>query len=198
MLILGHAGITLGAAVILSGAVSAANPPQSPPPSDTPKNKPARWLDSLSRRIDIRFLLFGALLPDIIDKPLGHIFFRETLSNGRTFSHTLLFIILIAIAGLFIYRHSKNSWLLATAFGASAHLVLDRMWNNPETLLWPLFGFSFEKHDVTDYIPGIIDSLATKPGYYVPEIIGGLVLVWFAWEVLRRRRLLSFIKHGFI
>ncbi|MFC2026568.1 hypothetical protein ACFLUX_01165 [Chloroflexota bacterium] len=90
MLILGHAGITLGAAVLLSGAATVFRSPipkqektavASP---DDPLNQPESWLTSLVRYVDIRLLLLGFLLPDIIGKPLGHIFFRETLSSGRT------------------------------------------------------------------------------------------------------------------
>jgi hypothetical protein len=36
---------------------------------------------------DIRLLILGSLLPDLIDKPLGHIILPE--NNGRIFAHTL-------------------------------------------------------------------------------------------------------------
>jgi inner membrane protein len=202
MLILGHAGITLGAAVFLSGAASAIRSPipvreetAAALPND-PSNQPKSWLTSLARNIDIRLLLVACLLPDIIDKPLGYIFFREALSNGRVVSHTLLFLVIVSLAGLFLYHIGKKNWLLVVSFGVLVHLILDQMWKTPETLLWPFFGFAFEKHDITNYIPGIIDSLTAKPEVYIPEIIGGLILIWFAWEVLRRRKLLSFIKYG--
>ena len=201
MLILGHAGITLGTAVLLSGAMTAIRPPipnqeeASQPAADSP-NKPESWLISLARHVDIRLLLIGSLLPDIIDKPLGHIFLREALSSGRTIGHTLFFSILITLIGLLLYRYGKKTWLLVVSFGALIHLILDQMWTTPETLLWPFFGFAFEKHDISSYIPDIIDNLTTKPDVYIPEIVGGLILIWFVYEVLRRRKLLSFIKHG--
>ena len=202
MLILGHAGIILSAAVLLSGAATVFRSPiprqektavASP---DDPLNQPESWLTSLVRHVDIRLLLLGSLLPDIIDKPLGHIFFRETLSSGRTIGHTLFFLILITLAGLFLYRRGKKTWLLVVSFCVLAHLILDQMWKTPETLLWPFFGFAFEKHDITSWIPDTLDALATKPEVYIPELVGGLVIIWFAWEILRRRKLLSFIKYG--
>ncbi|MCJ7763948.1 MAG: metal-dependent hydrolase, partial [Dehalococcoidales bacterium] len=202
MLILGHAGITLGAAVLLSGAMTAFRSPiprQENTAVASPDDSLSRlesWLTSLARHVDIRLLLIASLLPDIIDKPLGHIFFREALSNGRTIGHTLFFLILITLAGLFLYRRGKKTWLLVLSFGTLTHLILDQMWKTHETLLWPFFGFAFEKHDITTWIPDIIDNLTVKPGVYIPEIVGGLVLIWFAWEVLRRRKLLSFIKYG--
>jgi len=202
MLILGHAGITLGAAVLLSGAVTAFRSPiprrdkTAAAAPDDHLNRPKSWLISLARHVDIRLLLIASLLPDIIDKPLGHIFFREALSNGRTIGHTLFFLILITLAGLFLYRRGKKTWLLVLSFGTLTHLVLDQMWKIHETLLWPFFGFAFERHDITTWIPNIIDNLTVKPEVYIPETVGGVVILWFAWEVLRRRKLLSFIKHG--
>jgi len=210
MLILGHTGITLGAAVLLSGAVTAVrspianqeeaalspNPPQPPVTTGKPFSLPGSWLTSLARHADIRLLLIGSLLPDIIDKPLGHIFFREALSNGRTFGHTLLFLIVITFAGLLLYRYRKKTWLLVLSFGALMHLILDQMWKDPDTMLWPFFGSTFHKSDLSNYVANTIDSLTTNYEVYIPEIIGGLILVWFAWEVWRRRRIFSFIKYG--
>ncbi len=202
MLILGHAGITLGAAVLLSGASTIFRSPiprqkktafVSP---DDHLNQPKSWLTSLARHADIRLLLAGSLLPDIIDKPLGHIFFREALSSGRIIGHTLFFLILITLAGFLLYQRNKKTWPLAVSFSVLAHLILDQMWKAPETLLWPFFGFAFEKHDITSWLPDILDALTVKPEVYIPELVGGLVIIWFAWEVLRRRKLLSFIKHG--
>ena len=211
MLILGHTGITLGAAVLLSGAVTGSHllkikqyrlEGDSPYPSqptltqnDPPKNK-ASWLTSLASQVDIRLLLIGALLPDIIDKPLGLLFFRDTLSNGRIISHTLLFLILLTVAGLYLqFRHSKI-WLLILSFGTLMHLILDQMWQTPKTLLWPLFGFAFEREDIIDWLPNTLQALLTKPEVYVPELVGGAIIIWFIWVVLRRRKLYSFIRYG--
>ena len=89
MLILGDAGITLGA-VLLSVATTVFRFPiprqgktaiASP---DDPPNQPESWLTSMVRHVDIRLFMLGSLLPDIIDQPLGHIFFQKTLSSGRT------------------------------------------------------------------------------------------------------------------
>ena len=84
MLVLGHAGITLGAATLVAGALKSSHSSQVGGIS---------WFILLGRYIDIRLLLVGSLLPDIIDKPIGQYFLVETFSNGRIFSHTLLFSI---------------------------------------------------------------------------------------------------------
>ena len=43
-----------------------------------------------ARRIDYRVVLLGAIISDVIDKPIGRIFFREEFESGRLFGHTLL------------------------------------------------------------------------------------------------------------
>jgi hypothetical protein len=125
-------------------------------------------------------LLIGSLLPDVIDKPLGHLFFPEVLGNGRVFAHTLVFLALITILGLVVYRPAGKTRFLVLSFGTAAHLVLDQMWRNPRTLLWPAYGFAFERTDVTDWIPDILHALTTNPGVYVPELVGAAILVWLA------------------
>src|SRR4030042_5426408 len=118
MLIFAHAGIALGAATLVAGV---ANKKQSS------HNTKISWFASLSRYVDIRILLVGSLLPDIIDKPVWQYFFRETFSNGRIFSHTLLFFLVLAIAGYYLYRRYRQVWLLTLAAGAFSPLVPDRV-----------------------------------------------------------------------
>jgi len=201
MLILGHTGITLGAALVMSGVVSSTHPHTA---DDTASvntrrsllNRPAAWLSRLADKIDLRFLLIGALLPDIIDKPLGHIFLREELSSGRTIAHSLLFLVVIALAGWLVYRLQHRNWLLVVSAGSLAHLVLDQIWLMPQTLFWPFMSATFQKHDLSNYVANTFSSLATNPATYIPEIIGGLILLWFGWEILKRHQLVPFIKYG--
>jgi len=160
-----------------------------------PKCK-ASWLTYLSSRIDIRLLLIGSLLPDIIDKPVGHFFFRETFSSGRIFCHTLLFLILVAVSGIYLYRRYSKTWLLTLSFGTFTHLIFDQMWFSPRTLFWPLLGLSFERSDISNWIPNIFHALLTDPAVYLPELAGAVILIWFTWLLFRRREIFSFIKHG--
>jgi hypothetical protein len=68
MFIFGHIGITLGIAFII--------------------------FQFVLPRIGIRL---GAILPDLIDKPIGRILLGESVANGRLFGHTLLFILLLKL-----------------------------------------------------------------------------------------------------
>lgn len=212
MLVLAHTGITLGAAVLITGGLTAsphslamgeeaADPHIRSSQSvlhllTSPIRQASSWLITLGKSIDIRLLLIGALLPDIIDKPLGHLFFREALSNGRIFAHTLLFLIIITLAGLYLYRRRAKLWLLVLAFGTLIHLILDQMWQTPQALLWPFLGFTFPKEDITDWLPGTLHALLTNPSVYVPELLGAVILIWFAWILLRRKKVSLFIRYG--
>ena len=146
--------------------------------------------------IDIRLLLIGSLLPDIIDKPIGHFFFQATISNGRTIGHTLIFLILITLAGLYLYQSRGKTSLLAVSFGTFTHLIFDQMWSAPRTLFWPIYGFTFDRMDLTDWIPNIPHALITNPQVYVPELVGAAVLPRFILALVRKRKVFYFLKWG--
>ncbi len=207
----GHAGITLGAAALLSSALGSSRSPrakeneaikassrssQVSPRLSNPTSQKASWLTSLGRRIDIRLLLVGSFLPDIIDKPVGQVLFRETISNGRIFCHTLLLLIIITLAGLYLYRYRNRIWLLVLSFGTFMHLVCDQMWRSPRTLLWPVLGLAFERLDLTDWMPSMFYALLTSPEVYVPELVGAAIVIWFAVELVRKRKVLAFTRYG--
>ncbi len=206
MLLFGHVGITLGAAALLSGVLTTiqvqaeekSEPLQQPRSLShllsTPIRTVSSWLTSLTGRIDVRLLLVGAMLPDIIDKPIGQFFFRDIFNNGRIFSHTLLFILVISIIGLFLYRKFNNSGLLVISFGSFMHLVLDEMWLTPSTLLWPLTGLSFERIDLTNWFNNLFHGLLNYPPLYISEIIGAVIIIWFALLLLRKGNLYTFIR----
>ena len=202
--------MTLGVSVLATGAVTAMrraglkregrNPPPAFPAAGHAASRwlghAESWLAVLGSILDTRLILIGSILPDIIDKPLGTMLLRETLSNGRVFSHTIVFLGLLGLAGLYQYHRSSRSWLLALALGTGAHLVLDSMWQWPRTLLWPAYGLAFERADVSGWMQGLLQELMTNPAVYVPEIIGVVVLGWFGWSLLRRRKLLAFVRRG--
>ena len=205
MLVLGHAGITLGAATLLAGVLEntsffrAAGGQASGSSPDHPLSVLGRarsWLVSLGSRIDIRILLVGSLLPDIIDKPVGHLLFRQTFSSGRIFSHSLLFLSMVTLAGSYLYRRSARTWLLVCSLGTFTHLICDQMWRAPQTLLWPLLGLSFERASVTGWLPRIIHALLTDPEVYVPELVGAMILLWFVYVLRRQGVVTSFLRYG--
>ncbi len=208
MLVFGHAGITLGAVTLINGiatgVISKGNKTSAelePDNNTTGKSTPGglfSWFARLSRHMDLRILLVGALLPDIIDKPLGHILLREELSSGRTYAHTLLFAILITLGGLFLRYRTGKTWLLVLSLGTFVHLILDEMWSSQwhSTILWPLYGTEFPEAELTGWLGNLWDALLHEPDVYIPEIIGGVVLVIFLWVLIRNGNITSFLKHG--
>ncbi len=208
MLLFGHIGITLASAAlgfglrdkfrhgITEGRVERTSRTRDSSSLTTQPDSKASFFRSLTNRVDIRFLLLGSMLPDIIDKPVGTYLFRETFSSGRIFSHTLLFLILVTVAGLLIRKYSGKTWGLTLSFGVLLHLILDQMWNTPKTLFWPIFGIAFERMDPTYWLGNILQALLREPEVYVPEIIGFVILVWFVWELLQHRAILRFLRRG--
>ena len=187
MLLLGHAGITLGAATLLAGVVKSHHSNQI---------RKLSWFTSLSGYIDIRLLLIGSLLPDIIDKPVGLFFFREVFQNGRIFCHTLLFLIIITAAGFYLYRSRRKVWLLTHASGTFMHLILDEMWCAPRTLFWPFLGFTFDRVELTHWVSNALRALMSDPEVYVPEVAGMAVLLWFGLVLAVSKKVGVFIKYG--
>ncbi|MFC1897608.1 metal-dependent hydrolase [Chloroflexota bacterium] len=210
MLIFGHVGITLGTSIALASLQSVLHPimntrNEAENPSPAAPNR-VRFRNnfpinnssfvSLVKLIDVRALMVGSLLPDIIDKPIGQWLFAEYFSNGRIFSHTLLFLILITLFGVFYYRYYRKTWFLFLSLGTLMHLMLDQMWLAPETLLWPLLGLEFDRIDLTGWIGGIWYHLFTDPTVYVPELLGLLTSIWFLWMLSRTSTFYSLVRYG--
>src|SRR3972149_1277445 len=109
MLLFGHIGLTLGAVWGTQHALQAKESRAGEASGDTAGDD--RLGMSIMhkvllfvRRLDYRIIMAGSMLPDIIDKPVGAFFFRETFSSGHIFGHTLLFFILPALAGFYLFK----------------------------------------------------------------------------------------------
>lgn len=213
MFVFGHMGIALAGALLLDAVIPGrhcAVAPKAMQPMPLPETTssgflsvPAARLKSLADRVDIRILFLGALIPDIIDKPIGRVFFRETFDNGRIFAHTLLFLALVTIVGLYLYKKRGSSAGLVLSFGVLTHLLLDAMWFRPQALFWPLLGLSFGEYPTDLYswsgIQEVLEEVMANPVMTLmalPEVIGALVLMWFVFQVLRVRRVHAFMRYG--
>ena len=161
MLLFGHIGVTLGVFIVLGILY-----PQ------------------LKTIIDLKYLAIGALLPDLIDKPIGMVIFSYILANGRIIGHTLLFSISILIIGLYFYDKRMDIRIFSIASGTFFHLMEDQMWGDPRTLFWPLFGWSFPKDSIDrsglEYLLALFNE-SFHPQFsesYIPEILGiGVVVI---------------------
>jgi membrane-bound metal-dependent hydrolase YbcI (DUF457 family) len=187
MMVLAHTGIALGVTVLAGNAAIR---------TAKPDNRVIFWLASFYRRIDFRILLIGALLPDIIDKPLGGIFFRHQLESGRVYAHTLLFLVVLFIAGIVLYRRRNSMWMLVLAFGTFIHLALDSMWQMPQTLLWPFLGFEFEGITIENWFSHWVNEFFSRADIFIPEFIGLGILLWYGIYLINRKRVGEFLRNG--
>src|SRR5439155_22796618 len=127
MFLLGHLGIGLGLAWLLSW------------------KSPAR--------IDYRLVLFGAILPDLIDKPLAYL----TGLDSRLWAHTFPF--LFAILALSFLPSLRG--LPLVGFGVATHLLLDLLWNQPAIVLYAAYGWTCPAAAFT--VSGWFDTLPPRP-----------------------------------
>lgn len=154
-----------------------------------------------SKVVDYRFILLGSVLSDIIDKPVGLLLGVW----GRNLGHTLLFPSILAI-GAWVVLASKaraegahgplGDPLLLLAIGVTVHLLLDRMWEFTQVLLWPLLGFAFPPggFDPLD----ILGHLLTDPYSLAGEVGGVFLLLVIAHRhgLLSSRPFREFLRTG--
>jgi hypothetical protein len=169
MFIFGHVGITLGVFYFLSLYFS----------------KNSFW-------IKVPLITFGALLPDFIDKPLGRIILAETIGSGRIFAHTLLFGLILGLAGYYLYSQGKPE-LLIIAGASFCHLLEDQIWDTPEVFFWPLLGWEFPRDTILgsfiEYLMMIFNR-SYDPGFtevFISEITGLLIIVSLTGKYIQEK-----------
>lgn len=195
MLLFGHLGITLGAGIVIDRLTKYSQKRCSPisqvrvgkASGSPPIERPVTLLGmSLTNAV---FCALGSILSDIIDKPIGGYFFAQTFGhNGRIFSHSLLFLLVTIIAGLYFYFVQKKTCLLYLAFGVLMHLALDFMWQTPRTLFWPFLGWHFPIYaqgDLKGWLNELWLGLIHNPTTYVPEIIGFFAVMVFIFIIIK-------------
>ncbi len=157
---------------------------------------------SIAGSIDYRLVVIGSMLPDIIDKPIGHLIFADALSNyGRIYAHSMLFFAILLVVGLYRYHHSGKLGFLILSLCSGFHLILDKMWYFTQTLFWPLKGWGFPESDFVDlfdWISSLNEGFKTNPQIYISETIGSIIILFIALKLFKNNRLLSFIKTGHI
>jgi LexA-binding, inner membrane-associated putative hydrolase len=137
--------------------------------------------------VEKRSFFLGALLPDLIDKPLFYVPFWLTgrrlgiLSGTHLFAHTGLFLLALMIGALI----TRSLVVRAVAIGVATHFVLDcvGLSMGMGTLLWPLLGWHFPTYPFRN----LGQHLATilSPVTLAGELVGAAIL-W--WDYRRARR----------
>lgn len=62
-------------------------------------------------------VIVGAVIPDLLDKPLGYFFFADIFGSGRIFMHGLFVACAFLILGLICWKVWSHPKMLAFAFG---------------------------------------------------------------------------------
>ncbi|MEA2035839.1 MAG: metal-dependent hydrolase [Euryarchaeota archaeon] len=88
----------------------------------------------------ILFCSIGSILPDLIDKPLGHIILAGSLNDGRIFAHSLIGLMTICLLGIILWKQKGSPVLLYLVPGIISHVLLDAMWNIPINWFYPALG----------------------------------------------------------
>jgi hypothetical protein len=101
------------------------------------------WFVFHDPQFQVRWLVAGSLLPDVIDAPLG----------GARVAHSVVSAVglLVAVMLTTIGRRPLRRRLLALVIGVFLHLVLDGAFTNSRMFWWPVSGLSLP----TERLPSI-------------------------------------------
>ena len=147
------------------------------------------------KSIDYRFVVFGSLLPDIIDKPMWLFTSNKLDWAGRGYAHTFLFNFLLLILGLILVTRWNKAWLITIALCSFVHLVFDQMWLNPTTLWWPLLG-PIPREATVGWLTSLVQGLISNPYVYISEIVGFIITLYIALHLIISGRVRHFLKTG--
>lgn len=149
-------------------------------------------------RIDYRFILLGAILPDLVDGVLGLFIFEGPA--GRWAAHSILAVVVVAVAIILGLRGTTRLAVFGIAVGWLVHLIADGMWNAPETFFWPAFGGDFSTSPREPYSWDLLLHPFDHLGTWGAEALGAAILAWFwvAFEFGRDDRFRLFLKDGYL
>lgn len=210
MFIFGHIGITIGAGMLIEAITNHQHKKERIQESESDLSTGQavdREADSrvykpnvfpIGKWLDYRLLLVASMLPDIIDKPLGQVFLKNTFSYGRIYGHTLVFILITGILGMLVFKKWGKGWLLTMAFGSFMHDMEDQSWRWPQVLWWPLKGWAFPKEELNAWLSGIFQAMVTEPDVFIPELVGIGILAMAAARVILNKRSQHALKTGHI
>ncbi len=120
--------------------------------------------------------LLGGILPDLVDKPLGHLLLASTIDNGRLVAHSLAFLLLVLVAGSLLLRERSSLLAPALALGVLSHQLLDAMWRDPSAWFFPLLGPFAPGHYPDYFLSGLLAELGSPSEWLFGAATLALVL----------------------
>ena len=124
--------------------------------------------------VDHRFLVIGAIAPDLVDRGLAAMLGLEVV---EAWSHTLLGPTLLAIVVLVVTRRGerRKAWM-ALVVAVFFHLLIDGVWRDGALFGWPLLG--------TEFVPrfdgswgAAVERAFSDPWRWVREAVGLVYLL---------------------
>lgn len=141
-----------------------------------------RWIFR-DPKVDVRFLFLGALLPDLIDMPIGTVVLADRFSTGELWAHSLVVpSIYMALVLIATRRGRRRRAWMALGVGWLFHLLLDGMWFSEEVFLWPSFGWDLPA-GTAPYWSLAWDRAMSDPWRWMLEGLGIGYLAWL-WVAL--------------
>jgi hypothetical protein len=150
------------------------------------------------RRIDYRYILIGAILPDIVDGMLGLFVFDGP--SGRWIAHSLIANVVVTVAIILFFRGETRLAVFGLGVGWLTHLVGDAMWDAPQTFFWPLAGTGFADSPAEPYSWSLFTAPFDHVWTWLGELAGLGVLAWFwvGFELGDQQRRKLFLKDGYL
>lgn len=156
------------------------------------------------RRLPLRAVLLGTLLPDLLDKPLYYLFGSESglICGTRTFGHTGIFLLAICVVTFL----ARSRTLAALALGVASHALLDNLSDRLlfldagsgtgaeplsawRALVWPWMGWTFSPLIRKSFWDYLLNHLHPLP--IGGELAGLLLLARIRWLRLHQSRILT-------
>jgi hypothetical protein len=120
-------------------------------------------------------IMIGSVLPDIIDKPLGHIILNGSLDNGRILFHGLLVIGLLVVGAVVARRSGLFLIMVGLAVGMLSHQLLDAMWLDPVAWFFPALGPYTPEHYPDFFSVGFLAGI-TSPTEWIFFLVSASLL----------------------
>lgn len=156
-----------------------------------------RWIFR-DPKVDLRFLLAGVVLPDLVDLVLGTALFVESLARGELWFHSLAVASLYMTGVLLATRRGRRRRAyMAVGVAWLFHLLLDGMWAKPEILFWPFFGWAMPAGEAP-FWPLAWERALDDPWRWGLEVVGlaYLTWLWFAVGLDRKERRRDLARTG--
>ncbi|MCH7511728.1 MAG: metal-dependent hydrolase [Chloroflexi bacterium] len=92
---------------------------------------------SIADAVDYRLVALGALLPDLIDKPIVWVLFPNPDAGGHHIGHSLFVGLALLLPGLYLLAWRGKAGLALVGAAHLSHVFSDSVTHVPRSLLWP-------------------------------------------------------------